>query len=65
MEQQKHEQPLSSSTPDALESLVQDLKRNLERPNVLTPDTKGYSDSIKRWSDGVEKRAVRAGFRTK
>ena len=46
-------------TLDALQRLVRELKRALECSKILTPDSEGYLDSIKRWSDGVEKRAVR------
>lgn len=45
---------------DTLDRLVRELRRTLEDSRVLTPDSEGYAESIRRWSDGVEKRAVRA-----
>ena len=42
-----------------LDNLVRDLKRTLACSKVLTPDSEEYLDSIKRWSDSVEERAVR------
>ncbi|KAL9128601.1 MAG: hypothetical protein Q9217_002766 [Psora testacea] len=38
-------------------SLIQELKDKLRGSTVLTPDSEGYAESIKRWSDAVEKRA--------
>ena len=52
--------PQIRSTSKAPGILVEELKGTLQSPQILTPDSEGYSDSIKRWSDGVEKRAVRA-----
>ena len=52
----------SRTKPSTLKALVQDLRRELDSFNVLTPGSEGYSDSIKRWSDGVEKKAVRASL---
>lgn len=59
MEKQVYEDSLSSATLDSLESLIQDLTQSLKNSTFLTPDSEGYAESIKRWSDGVEKRAVR------
>ena len=39
------------------DSMIQELEYKLHRSPVLTPDSEGYSESIKRWSDAVEKRA--------
>ena len=41
-----------------LKQLVQELRASLKRSTVLTPNSEGYTESIKRWSDAVEKRAV-------
>lgn len=58
MEKQAYEDSMSDSSLDVLNILVDELRQSLEKPNVLTPDSEGYAESIKRWSDGVEKRAV-------
>jgi len=47
------------SKKDAVELLVQELNTSLKSPTVITPDSEGYAESIRRWSDAVEKRAVR------
>lgn len=47
----------------SLDILVGELKKTLEQSKVLTPDSEGYLNSIKRWSDSVEKRAVRVNSR--
>ena len=42
------------------DDVVQELRDSLKtsEADVLTPDSEGYSESIKRWSDAIEKRAV-------
>lgn len=47
-------------TVDAVAGLVQELREILKTSTILTPWSEGYEESIKRWSDGVEKKAVRA-----
>lgn len=47
-------------TVDAVASLVQELRDTLKTSTILTPWSEGYEESIKRWSDGVEKKAVSA-----
>lgn len=42
----------------AIEQLVQELRSSLQSSQVLTPGSEGYTESIKRWSDAVEMRAV-------
>ena len=37
---------------------IDQLKADLKGVTVLTPDSDGYADSIKRWSDLAERRAV-------
>ncbi|KAL8724791.1 MAG: hypothetical protein Q9166_007748 [cf. Caloplaca sp. 2 TL-2023] len=37
--------------------LVQELRSSLQHSQVLTPESEGYAESIKRWSDAVEMRA--------
>ena len=44
---------------DAVELLVQELRTSLKSSTVITPDSEGYAVSIRRWSDAVEKKAVR------
>ena len=39
--------------------LVEQLANSLKTSQLLTPDSEGYADGIKRWSDAVEKEAVR------
>ncbi|KAL9002134.1 MAG: hypothetical protein Q9188_004926, partial [Gyalolechia gomerana] len=42
---------------ETIARLVQELRASLHDSQVLTPDSEGYEDSIKRWSDAVERRA--------
>jgi hypothetical protein len=44
------------SIPDVYKLLKEDLKDT--GAEVLTPDSPGYGESIKRWSENCEKRAV-------
>lgn len=60
MKERGDETSQGHAASNALDILVRELKSTLEYSRVLTPDSEGYSDSIKRWSDSVEKRAVRA-----
>lgn len=39
-------------------SLAQQLQAGLEGATVLTPGSEGYEESLKRWSETAEKRAV-------
>lgn len=39
-------------------SLVQQLRADLAGATVLTPGSDGYEESLKRWSETAEKRAV-------
>lgn len=39
--------------------LVQELRSSLQDSQVLTSESEGYAQSIKRWSDAVEMKAVR------
>lgn len=41
-----------------IEHLVQELRSCLHNSQVLIPESEGYAESIKRWSDAVEMRAV-------
>lgn len=43
---------------ETIARLVQELRASLHDSQVLTPHSEGYEDSIKRWSDAVERRAV-------
>lgn len=38
--------------------LVKELKASLKQSSVLTPDSEGYAESIRRWSDAMERKAV-------
>lgn len=62
MSKREDEVSQGHTSPDALASLLRELKEALEYSIILTPDSEGYLDSIKRWSDEVEKRAVRAVY---
>lgn len=42
---------------DSLE-LLNDLKARVATAAVITPDSPGYEESIKRWSDAAVKQAV-------
>ncbi|KAF6231778.1 hypothetical protein HO173_010080 [Letharia columbiana] len=57
MSKREDEVSQGHTSPDALASLLRELKEALEYSIILTPDSEGYLDSIKRWSDEVEKRA--------
>ncbi|GME66069.1 hypothetical protein ABOM_003993 [Neofusicoccum parvum] len=37
--------------------LVKELKASLKQSSVLTPDSEGYAESIRRWSDAMERKA--------
>ena len=39
-------------------ALVDKLKCSLKNSAVLTPDSEGYAEAIRRWSDAVEMKAV-------
>lgn len=39
-------------------SSLPELKNVLNGSEILVPDSEGYADSIKRWSDAAEKKAV-------
>lgn len=43
---------MASSIPAA------QLRAKLQNSEVLTPDSAGFEDSLKRWNAGIEKRAV-------
>ncbi|OGM47239.1 hypothetical protein ABOM_003993 [Aspergillus bombycis] len=47
----------TTSTSPAVTKLAAELRDTLQESTVLTPDSDGYSESIKRWSDAVEKKA--------
>ena len=59
MNEREDESSYGPATPYTLDSLVRDLKRTLASSKILTPESEEYLDSIKRWSDSVEERAVR------
>jgi len=40
-------------------ALVHELEARLTHSTIVTPDSKKYTESIKRWSDAAEKKAVR------
>ena len=40
------------------QSSLPDLKSVLNGSEILVPESEGYADSIKRWSDAAEKKAV-------
>lgn len=46
-------------------TLVQELRLLLKDSTVLTPASQGYKESIRRWSDAVEKNAVSHKIYTK
>ena len=52
------------SLPDPLHptsisaGLIEDLRSSLKTSKLLTPDSDGYGEKIKRWADSSEKRAV-------
>lgn len=48
------------SNKEAIELLVHELRESLKSSAVLTPDSEEYAESIKRWSDAVERKAVRS-----
>jgi hypothetical protein len=41
---------------------VEELRAQLKTSKLLTPDSEGYADSIKRWSGAAERPAVRSNF---
>lgn len=43
---------------EPIELLAQELQSSLRHSEILTPESKGYAESIKRWSDAVERKAV-------
>ena len=43
---------------EPIELCAQELRSSLRDSEILTPDSIGYGESIKRWSDAVEKKAV-------
>ena len=49
----------TEQTSKPTRALVQELRASLKNSTVLTPESEGYTQSIKRWSDAVEKKAVR------
>lgn len=52
----------TSSKMGSLEALtpsVEDLRASLRASKVLTPGSPGYEESLHRWSEAAEKRAVR------
>ncbi len=51
--------------PERIALLVQELKATLKNSTILTPDSDGYGDSIRRWTDSVEMKAVRNAERTR
>ena len=52
----------TTSQTSKIDALVQELRASLKCSTVLTPASDGYAESIRRWSDAVEKRAVRLEF---
>lgn len=50
-------EPMQTSTKGII-TLAEELRASLQQSTVLTPDSEGYAEGIKRWSDAVEKRAV-------
>jgi hypothetical protein len=40
--------------------LVEELKNSLKCSAVLTPDSDGYAESLVRWSEAAEKKAVKS-----
>ena len=43
----------------SIDVLAKELESKMKNSIVLTPDSEGYSEIIKRWSNIAEKRAVR------
>lgn len=56
---EREEGSYEPTTTYTLDNLVRDLKGTLASSKVLTPSSDEYLDSIKRWSDSVEEKAVR------
>jgi hypothetical protein len=60
----RHDSPHSFSAihelseDEKVKLLAAELRGALKHSAVVTPDSEGYAESIKRWSDAVEKRAV-------
>lgn len=50
---------MSGGGKETTERLVKELRASLHDSQVLTTESEGYAESIKRWSDAVEMRAVR------
>lgn len=40
------------------QALVDKLRQSLKSSTVLTPDSEGYTEAIRRWSDAMEMKAV-------
>lgn len=38
---------------------IDELRKSVKASAVLTPDSEGYEESLHRWSEAAEKRAVR------
>jgi hypothetical protein len=49
---------MASAKPQITSGLVDGLKLQLEGATVLTRESPGYEESIKRWSETGEKSAV-------
>ena len=49
----------TSSRIELIEQFVKELRSSLYNSKVLLPESEGYANSIKRWSDAVEMKAVR------
>jgi len=45
--------------PANVVALAEKLRTTLKSSTVLTPDSEGYAKAIIRWSDEMEKKAVR------
>lgn len=41
------------------ESMVEELRSQLDASKLLTPKSEGYGESLKRWSEAAERKAVR------
>lgn len=50
--------PAIEGRKERTEDLVRELQAYLKSSQVLVPGSEGYFESIKRWSDAVEMRAV-------
>ena len=50
----EHDANLNLSNPD----LIEKLKTSIKDSKVLTPNSDGYNEAIKRWSDSSVKPAV-------